>query len=90
MDSNNVPVMIYFSDNTRAVVCGGKGVGKSTFLRVLTNCILSRQMTEGRGVLILDFDPGQAEFTPPGCLAVVLVKAPLLGPGYTQQQRPER
>merc|ERR1712059_80003 len=40
----------------RVVVAGGKGVGKSTLLRWLTNKMLSKQDT----ILFLDLDPGQA------------------------------
>ena len=43
---------------------GGKGVGKSTFLKYLTNRVLSE--SDGRPVLFVDLDPGQAEFTIPG------------------------
>jgi len=65
-------------------------VGKSTLLRYLVNRILCSRDVGARGVVVLDFDPGQAEFTPPGCVAVSLIKAPLLGPNYTHLQEPER
>ncbi|KAJ9601520.1 hypothetical protein L9F63_000263, partial [Diploptera punctata] len=64
---------------SRTVICGGKGVGKSTFLRYLVNQLLSTF----REVLCLDFDPGQTEFTVPGTVSAVLVKKPLLGPNFT-------
>ena len=41
---------------------GGKGVGKSTFLKYVTN----RLLTLVGPVLYVDLDPGQAEFTLPG------------------------
>ena len=47
----------------RLMVAGGKGVGKSTFLRFLVNRVLAEV---GAPVLVVDLDPGQAEFTVPG------------------------
>jgi polynucleotide 5'-kinase involved in rRNA processing len=44
---------------------GGKGVGKSTFIRCLTNRLLAA--TE-QPVVFIDLDPGQSEFTVPGTL----------------------
>jgi polynucleotide 5'-hydroxyl-kinase GRC3/NOL9 len=63
-----------------AVVCGAKGVGKSTFLRYLANRFLS---LEGTGdlpqrVAILDADTGQPEMSPPGMLSLTIVQGPLL------------
>jgi len=34
-------------------------------------------------ILWIDLDPGQAEFTLPGCLSCTIVKEPLLGPNFT-------
>lgn len=70
---------------TRTVICGGKGVGKSTFLRFLVN----RTLSVFREVLCLDLDPGQTEFAVPGTLSAVLVKQPLLGPNFTHVATPE-
>ncbi|XP_034237625.1 polynucleotide 5'-hydroxyl-kinase NOL9 [Thrips palmi] len=67
------------------VLCGGKGVGKSTFLRYLINRLLSNGSDK---VLVIDFDPGQAEFTVPGCVSLVAVKNPVLGPNFTHLQNP--
>ena len=61
----------------RLVVAGGKGVGKSTFLRWLTNQLLPRSP-----VVVLDLDPGQAELSIPGYFSVSLVTAPFLGPNF--------
>ncbi|XP_047477880.1 polynucleotide 5'-hydroxyl-kinase NOL9-like isoform X2 [Penaeus chinensis] len=63
------------------VVAGGQKVGKSTFFRYLVNSLLS--MERSKGVLCLDFDPGQAELSLPTCLTFLHVKSPLLGPPYT-------
>lgn len=73
-------------ESARTVVCGGKGVGKSTFVRFLVN----RSLPVFREVLYLDFDPGQPEFTVPGCVSAVIVKQPLLGPSFTHLTTPEQ
>ena len=62
-------------------VCGGKGVGKSTFARLVINGILSRQ--EGSTVLYLDTDLGQGEVGTPGIVSLAHLTVPLLGPPFT-------
>lgn len=66
----------------RLLFCGGKGVGKSTLLRYTVN----RLLKECGSVLVLDFDPGQPEFVPSGCVSATLVSTPLLGPNFTHLQ----
>ena len=47
-------------------VCGAKGVGKSTFARLLVNSLLNHCSNVG----FLDTDCGQPELSPPGwCLS---------------------
>ncbi|KAE8746657.1 hypothetical protein FOCC_FOCC006640 [Frankliniella occidentalis] len=67
------------------VICGGKGVGKSTMLRFMVNRLLS---CGKKSVLLIDFDPGQTELTVPGCVSISLVAKPLLGPNFTHLQDP--
>ncbi|XP_039277663.1 polynucleotide 5'-hydroxyl-kinase NOL9 [Nilaparvata lugens] len=67
-------------------ICGGKDSGKSTLMRYLINRSLSRFSS----VLVIDCDPGQSEFVPPGCVSVVRVNSPLLGPHFTHLIQPER
>ena len=67
----------------RILITGGKGVGKSTLMRYLTNRILD----DMGPVVILDLDPGQAEFSLPGCLSCVKVEEPLLGPNFAHVSR---
>ena len=62
-------------------VSGPTGSGKSTLARFLANALLSSQAREP-GVAFLDLDLGQPEHTPPGCLSLSLVKAPLLSPPH--------
>ena len=63
----------------RVVVAGGKGVGKSTFVRWLTN----KRVSPESPLVLLDLDPGQAEIGLPGYLTVSLLTQPLLGPNFT-------
>ncbi|KAK8866564.1 Polynucleotide 5'-hydroxyl-kinase nol9 [Tritrichomonas musculus] len=51
------------------MVCGNKGAGKSTFTRYLINRLLNSK----RKVACLDIDPGQPEFSLPGCLTLTYV-----------------
>lgn len=68
------------------VVCGAKGVGKSTFCRYLVNRLLSHYGM----VAFLDTDLGQSELTPPGLVSLHALVAPLLGPGFTHMKMPLR
>ncbi|RLN48501.1 hypothetical protein BBJ29_001771 [Phytophthora kernoviae] len=70
----------------KIVVCGGKGVGKSTFCRYLVNRLLAHFGT----VAFLDTDLGQSELTPPGLVALHALTTPLLGPGFSQMKNPIR
>ena len=67
----------------RILVAGGKGVGKSTFVRWLTNKLVSPQSP----LVLLDLDPGQTELGLPGYLTVSLLTQPLLGPNFTHVGR---
>lgn len=71
-------------DKSRGVICGGKGVGKSTFLRYYVN-----QLLEDGPLLVIDLDPGQSEFTVAGIVSATVVSAPLLGPNYTHLKTPD-
>lgn len=72
-------------------VCGPKNSGKSTFCRRLVNATLSRPQknTSASGiastnyVAFLDLDPGQPEYSPPGELSLILLRAHNLGPPFT-------
>lgn len=78
-----------FTNTSKELGCtllsGGKGVGKSTILRHFVNRYLSRG---AEGVVVIDFDPGQSELTVPGCVSLSVVKKPLLGPNFYNQQDP--
>lgn len=73
------------------IICGPKGSGKSTFSKFLTNRLLTatKEGPDGsaqplvRGVAILDLDPGQPEYAPPGTVSLVHVTQPNLGVPFT-------
>jgi len=65
----------------KMLICGAKGVGKSTLLRYTANRILSEYYDDGASnasVAILDCDVGQPEFTPPGIVSLTIVSQPIL------------
>ena len=71
------------------LICGAKGVGKSTLLRYLTNRLLSSSCSNNNDddsqiqqVAIVDADVGQPELSPPGMLRLCIVDQPLLQPPY--------
>lgn len=68
----------------RTIVCGGKGLGKSTFLRYYVNKLLANGP-----VLVIDLDPGQAEFTVAGHVSATVATKPLLGPSFTHLTSPD-
>jgi polynucleotide 5'-hydroxyl-kinase GRC3/NOL9 len=76
----------------RVVLCGPKGSGKSTFVRLLLNRLLStqngkqstsRKPNKPPGVALLDLDPGQPEYSHPGQLSLVHIQEPNFGPPNT-------
>ncbi|XP_073512779.1 polynucleotide 5'-hydroxyl-kinase NOL9 [Phyllobates terribilis] len=68
------------------LVCGPKNVGKSTFNRFLINQLLQHIPC----IDYLDCDLGQTEFTPPGCISLMSVTKPVLGPPFTQLRDPHK
>lgn len=68
------------------IVCGPKSSGKSTFSRLLANRLVtgigSNKQRAWPGVAILDIDPGQPEFSPPGVISLVHLAEPNLVPPF--------
>ncbi|EFE41987.1 RNA processing protein Grc3, putative [Trichophyton verrucosum HKI 0517] len=69
------------------LTCGPGGSGKSAFNRYLLNHLLSLQPEKdnnkarhGDGVLFLDLDPGQPEYSPIGHVYLAHIRSPTLGP----------
>ncbi|XP_050294089.1 polynucleotide 5'-hydroxyl-kinase NOL9 [Anthonomus grandis grandis] len=73
-------------DMFKLALCGGKGVGKSTFLRYCINFLLGRF----KKIRVIDLDPGQSEFHPSGFISAVTVDSFTLGPNYTHLQNTDR
>ena len=67
------------------LVCGAKGVGKSTLCRFLVN----RMLSQHREVAYMDCDLGQPEFTAPGQVSLHLLQAPVVGPPHANIRRPQ-
>ncbi|KFY63781.1 hypothetical protein V496_03736 [Pseudogymnoascus sp. VKM F-4515 (FW-2607)] len=71
------------------MICGPKSSGKSTFAKLLVNRLLTLlpppkpRSKRPTGVLLLDLDPGQPEYSPPGQLSLVHLLKPNFGPPYT-------
>ncbi|KAL8771680.1 MAG: hypothetical protein Q9209_002871 [Squamulea sp. 1 TL-2023] len=65
---------------TAAFVCGPKGSGKSTFVRMLINGI--NDTRGSRYIALLDIDPGQPEFSPPGEVSLVQISSCQFGPPF--------
>ncbi|XP_032519468.2 polynucleotide 5'-hydroxyl-kinase NOL9 [Danaus plexippus] len=70
--------------HSRGIICGGKGAGKSTYLRYQVNKLISQGP-----VLVVDLDPGQSEFTVAGGISATTVSEPLLGPSFTHLKKPD-
>jgi len=72
----------------KILVCGAKGVGKSTYVRYLTNRLLSssglesKELEHHKKVVILDCDVGQPEFSAPGMVTLTVASNPILSPPH--------
>ncbi|KAL7642176.1 UNVERIFIED_CONTAM: hypothetical protein RMT77_006737 [Armadillidium vulgare] len=75
---------VELNDKRIFVVTGGKSVGKSTFLKYIINRFLS--ILEVSHVACIDLDPGQPEFSLPGCLTLSVCSSPLLGPSFSHHE----
>ena len=72
-------------------MCGPKGSGKSTFTRILLNNLLSKSSGFSKpcnsaisdGIALLDLDPGQPEFSPPGDVSLLHLRSFNFGPPFT-------
>lgn len=71
----------------RAIICGAKGVGKSTCVRYAVN----RLLAAAPHVCVLDCDVGQSEFSVPGMLTLHVIDRarPVLGPHHLDLRTPE-
>lgn len=68
------------------MVCGPKATGKSTLARLMINRLLgvSPSVTAyANPVHLLDLDPGQSEYSPPGQISLVQILQPNFGPPFS-------
>ena len=73
--TDNQPPLVTAAHQPRLLAAGGKGVGKTTFVRWMANRLLA---TTAR-VVYLDLDSGQREFGLPGYISLTVLDSPLLG-----------
>lgn len=78
----------------KVLICGPKGSGKSTFCRLLSNNILSLAQqvqsigqSSGHALYLIDLDPGQPEFSPPGDISLIQISSPNLGVPYSHPRQ---
>lgn len=71
---------------SRHVIVGGKGVGKSTFLRYFIN----RNLKKYKNILLIDLDIGQPEMFLPQTVSATIITEPILGPGYLRNKSPHK
>ncbi|XP_034358656.2 polynucleotide 5'-hydroxyl-kinase NOL9 isoform X1 [Arvicanthis niloticus] len=80
-------ISVSFVDGCPVILlCGACDIGKSTFNRILINQLLNSIPA----VDYLECDLGQTEFTPPGCISLLNITEPLLGPPYTHPRKPQK
>lgn len=75
---------IVLHKHSKLVTIGGKGVGKSTFVRYTINANLAKNPQ----FLFIDLDIGQPECFVPQTLSVQVLNEPILGPGYLRNVKP--
>lgn len=75
---------IVMTVNSRQMIIGGKGAGKSTFLRYLIN----KNLQEFDRILLIDLDIGLPEMFVPQTVSATIITEPILGPGYFHSTTP--
>lgn len=81
---NNEWSTLNLKNNSKLITIGGKGVGKTTFVRYLINS----HFDKFKKFLFIDLDIGQPELFVPQTLSVTIVTEPILGPGYLRNVKP--
>lgn len=69
---------------SRQMIIGGKGVGKSTFLRYSIN----KNLQQFEKILLIDLDIGLPEMFVPQTVSATIITEPILGPGYLRNTPP--
>ena len=70
--------------SAKLLLCGAKGVGKSSCLRYTINRLLKKCKV----ICLLDCDVGQPECGLPGTTSLYLIKEPLLAPPHLNARTP--
>ena len=66
------------------MVAGPKGSGKSTFIQLLVNSLISKPGASGNsGIALLDLDPSQPRFLPPGEISLLHIRSCIFSPSFT-------
>lgn len=78
--------LVQLRENTRLVSIGGKGVGKSTFMRFTINS----NFETFKKFVFIDLDIGQPELFVPQTISATLITEPILGPGYLKNIQPTK
>lgn len=81
---SNMESLCRTNESSKLLVCGAKGVGKSSCLRYTIN----RMLSKSKVICLLDCDVGQPECSPPGVLGLHLLTSPILAPSHLNLQRP--
>ena len=84
-ETNNYHVMnndeyYEFLNHTKVIICGAKGVGKSTLLRYVINSFIS--LPTIKEIAVIDCDLGQPELTVSGLLSLHIIQSPILSPQH--------
>lgn len=77
---------IQLNRNSRLTAIGGKGVGKSTFVRYTINSNLEKFDQ----FLFIDLDIGQPELFAPQTISATVLTEPIIGPGYLKNIPPTK
>lgn len=77
---------VTIKNTTRLVTIGGKGVGKSTFVRYAINSNINKL----KKFVFVDLDIGQPELFVPQTISATLLTSPILGPGYLENIPPTK
>ena len=65
----------------KILICGQKGVGKSSFCQFLTNSFVRHKV-----ITYIETDPGQPSFCPPGLVSLHSVTRPILSPPFARSR----
>ncbi|XP_031618492.1 polynucleotide 5'-hydroxyl-kinase NOL9 [Contarinia nasturtii] len=83
---NDEWLTLNLKNSSKLITIGGKGVGKSTFVRYLINS----HFDKFKKFLFIDLDIGQPELFVPQTLSATIVTEPFLGPGYLRNVKPTK